>query len=246
MKRILRVADFFSGTHSWTKPYEALAGDDLEVRVFSIDNNPDYQGDTSVIGDFLELTAEDVIQHLGGPPDVIVASPPCTAFSVAALGHHWGRWPDGSNWMPKTDGAKIGMKLSQHTLRLIEELDPHWFWIENPRGGMRKMPWMQSLHRETVWYCRYGPTQGILRAKPTDLWGEWPTTWTPRPPCKNGNPECDHVRAPRGAKTGTQGLKGNAARSMLPIELTTEIAEAVVKAFSSGEHEQEKIRRTLQ
>ena len=86
------------------------AGDDLEVRVFSIDNNPAYQGDTSVIGDFLELTAEDVIQHLGASPDVIVASS-APARVLAALSRHHSRWPDGSNWMPKTDGAKIGMEL---------------------------------------------------------------------------------------------------------------------------------------
>ena len=27
--------------------------------------------------------------------------------------------------------------------------------------------------------------------------------------CKNNNPECNHIRAPRGSKTGTQGRNIN-------------------------------------
>lgn len=230
---ILRVADFFSGTHSWTKPFEQMVKDGRigELRVYSVDNNPRYTDTTTAIKDFLSVTREEVIDHLGGRPDVILASPPCTTFSVASLGHHWGRWPDGSNWRPKTSAAVVGKALSKHTLDLIEQLAPRFFWIENPRGGMRKMPWMEHLQRETVWFCQYGPTKGVLRAKPTDLWGVWPASWKPRAQCKNGNPECDHERAPRGAKTGTQGLKNNADRSMIPQELTTEIAEAVLQAL---------------
>mgnify|MGYP003328916231 FL=1 len=47
--------------------------------------------------------------------------------------------------------------------------------------------------------------------------------WIPRPMCKNGNPNCDHVAAPRGSQTGTQGLKGNYERSIVPSELCREI-----------------------
>ena len=44
-----------------------------------------------------------------------------------------------------------------------------------------------------------------------------------KPMCKNGDP-C-HVRAPRGAKTGTQGLKGSKERSVIPPELCRHIVE---------------------
>jgi hypothetical protein len=60
--------------------------------------------------------------------------------------------------------------------------------------------------------------------KPTDLWGYIPK-WTPRQPCKNGMP-C-HIAAPRGSKTGTQGLKGSKERSMVPYELGKEILESI-------------------
>jgi len=227
MQSPLLIADFFSGLHSWTKPYDEIDGD---FRIFSIDNNPDYADHTTMIADFLTLTADDVIQALGGSPDVIYASPPCTTFSVASMGRHWG---GGSKaYIPKTEAARIGIALLNHTMKLIHELNPTFYWVENPRGVMRKMPVMQAENRETVWFCRYGPTHGVLRAKPTDLWGRWPDEWLPRPPCKNGNPECDHERAPRGAKTGTQGLKGNAIRSLIPIELTREVAHAVIKHYN--------------
>lgn len=56
--------------------------------------------------------------------------------------------------------------------------------------------------------------------KPTDLWGEVPG-WKPRPMCHNGN--ADHEAAPRGAKTGTQGIKGAAERAIVPWQLWEEI-----------------------
>ena len=39
--------------------------------------------------------------------------------------------------------------------------------------------------------------------------------------CKNGN--LCHISAPRGSKTGTQGLKGNMERSVVPRDLCLEI-----------------------
>ena len=75
---------------------------------------------------------------------------------------------------------------------------------------------MQGFIRHTVTYCQYGDE----RMKPTDIWtnAEW---WKPRPMCKNGMP-C-HVAAPRGSKTGTQGLKGSVHRGVIPPALFEEI-----------------------
>lgn len=56
--------------------------------------------------------------------------------------------------------------------------------------------------------------------KPTDIWTN-ATWWTPRPVCKNGMP-C-HIAAPRGSKTGTQGVKGYKDRSRIPEALFEEI-----------------------
>lgn len=231
MTEELRICDFFSGLHSWTEP---LKDKDIKTRVFSIDNNPNYAHDTTVIGDFLSLTPDDVRAFFGGKnPHVIVASPPCTTFSIASCFHHWfPPNPITDERIPRSEAAVIGLKLLNHLLYLIEELKPKYYFFENPRGLMRKMDCLKGLRRETVWYCQYGKTAGVLRAKPTDIWTNC-DHWIPRPVCKNGNPNCEHVRAKRGAKTGTQGMKGNAARSLIPFELCDEIAKAYIQGVYS-------------
>ena len=77
---------------------------------------------------------------------------------------------------------------------------------------MRKF--MPENNRQTVTYCQYGDT----RMKPTDLWINF--NWIGKR-CKNGD-KC-HVSAPRGSKTGTQGLKGAKERSVIPPKLCIEI-----------------------
>src|SRR3990167_3554246 len=58
---------------------------------------------------------------------------------------------------------------------------------ENPRGVLRKMPFMKDFIRHTVSYCQYGDN----RMKPTDIWTN-ALFWKPKPICKNGSP-CDHL-----------------------------------------------------
>ena len=41
--------------------------------------------------------------------------------------------------------------------------------------------------------------------KPTTIWTN-KQGFIPKK-CKNNNPNCNHIRAPRGSKTGTQGIK---------------------------------------
>jgi hypothetical protein len=147
-------------------------------------------------------------------PDIIWASPPCTTFSVASIGHHW---TGGSRaYVPKTKEAEVGKAIAMKTKAIIQHFNPSFFFIENPRGLLRKMDFMQDMVRHTVTYCQYGDT----RMKPTDIWTN-STRWTPRPVCRNGDP-C-HVAAPRGARTGTQGLKGAYNRSKVPEQLCREI-----------------------
>lgn len=78
------------------------------------------------------------------------------------------------------------------------------------------MNFMKDLPRYTVTYCQYGDS----RMKPTDIWTNHPEP-NFKPMCKNGMP-C-HVSAPRGSKTGTQGLKGSVERSKIPTELCDHI-----------------------
>ena len=172
-------------------------------------------GGIDTVGNLLHIPIE---YWVAMKPDVIHASPPCTSFSVASIGHHWtgGR----GAYIPKTTGAYIGLALMHRTLEIIEACQPKVWFIENPRGLMRKMEAMTRLPiRHTITYCQYGDT----RMKPTDVWTNC-ATWKPRPMCKNGA-TC-HEAAPRGARTGTQGLKGAHDRSVIPHDLCLEMMRA--------------------
>ena len=155
------------------------------------------------------MTIEDL-----GSYDFVWASVPCETWSVASIGHHWN-----VDNTPKTKEAEYMVELVKHTIMLLKKSGAIWI-IENPRGKLRKMPFMQDFQRTTVTYCQYGDT----RMKPTDLWGSV-AGWNPKPICKNGSP-C-HTSAPRGSRTGTQGMKNYAEKSIVPFGLWKEILEAI-------------------
>lgn len=178
----------------------------------TLDIEPHF--DCTITADILTQSAASL-----GDFDFVWASPPCETFSVASIGHHWG---GGSRqYQPKTAHAVLSQKIVEHTKALLLEMKPRKGWLmENPRGVLRKLPCVAGLPRVTVTYCRYGDT----RMKPTDLWGSVPHR-TPRPMCHNGN--SDHEAAPRGAKTGTQGIKGAAERAIVPWELWNDLLCAI-------------------
>jgi len=153
-------------------------------------------------------------------PDVIWASPPCTGFSVAAIGHHWSGGKGA--YIPKTDTAKLGIELVIKTIEIVEHFQPKYWFMENPRGVLRKLEVVKDLPRKSVTYCQYGDE----RMKPTDIWTN-SDVWVPRPMCKNGDP-C-HVAAPRGSRTGTQGRANAYERSKIPDELCLEILKSCIK-----------------
>lgn len=183
--------------------------------VFSIEWDKRFEN-IDLYADIGRITADDILKNFGRP-DVIWASPDCTTYSIAAISHHRRKEDDG-NLAPVSEYAKFCDGVNQHVLKLIRELNPQYWFIENPRGGLRKMRFMKDLPRYTLTYCQYGDT----RMKPTDIFTNHPN---PRfkPPCHNGDP-C-HVAAPRGAKTGTQGLNGHIERSIIPDKLCDHIVE---------------------
>ena len=177
----------------------------------TLDYVPEFN--CTITADIFDMTAEKF-----GYFDFVWASPPCEAFSVAAMGHHWGG--GARAYLPKTPHAELSQGLVIHTLQIIRAMKPKAFIIENPRGVLRKLPFMKTLPRTTITYCQYGDKN----MKPTDLWGFVPG-WSPRPMCKNGR-KC-HESAPRGAKTGVQGLSGAAERAVVPLDLWCEILDAL-------------------
>ncbi len=215
----MKILELFAGSRSIGKVAEELGHE-----VFSVDWN-DFDGVDLQI-DIEKLTIDDVPFI----PDMIWASPDCTTYSIAAISTH-----RAFRILPKTDYAFECDKVNIHFLDLIDkwcDINPDmYYFIENPRGMMRHMPFMQKHNRHTVWYCQYGDD----RAKPTDIWTN-STLWTPRPECRNykydkdGNiidRHCHHASARRGAKTGTQGRGCSYTRSQIPTQLCEEILGSI-------------------
>ena len=206
---ITKILELFAGTRSIGKAFEEKGHE-----VYSIEWDKNFD-DIDWYEDIGKINAQDILERFGRP-DVIWASPDCSTFSIAAISHHRRKNAETGNLDAVSDYAKICDEVDQNVLRLILALSPKYWFIENPRGGMRKMRWMQGLPRYTVTYCQYGDT----RMKPTDIWTNHPNPKF-KPMCKNGDP-C-HISAPRGAKTGTQGLKGSRERSVIPKMLCNHI-----------------------
>jgi hypothetical protein len=205
----MKIVELFAGSRSLGR-----AAEQLNHNVFSVDWEKYDKIDLAI--DVEEMTT-DMVPFI---PDMVWASPDCTTYTIAAISTH----RNGTE--PKTDYAKKCDKVNQHFISLIKEwllVNPDMrFFIENPRGMLRKMPFMQEFKRHTVWYCKYGDD----RAKPTDIWTN-SDEWIPRAMCHNGNKDCHHQSAPRGSKTGTQGRKGSYDRSRIPEPLCVEILKSI-------------------
>ena len=211
-----KLLELFAGSRSMGKAAERLG-----FETFAVDWKG-YEG-INLVTDIGTLKKEDI----PFVPDVVHASPDCATYAIAAISSHR------NGVEPKSDYAKKCDVVNKHFISLIKEwllINPDMvFFIENPRGMLRKMPFMQEFKRHTIWYCQYGDD----RAKPTDIWTN-STTWIPKPICRNGNKACHHQPAPRGSKTGTQGRKGSYERSRIPDLLCDELLKST---FMQGVNE---------
>lgn len=205
----MRVLDLFSGMGGWSRAFKDRGHDVTRVEL-----DPRYEAD--IHADILDIQPGENYSLLSREWDIILASPPCERFSIASRGIHWEWSEDG--FVPRTLEAVEATRLTMHTLYLLHALKPKAAIMENPRGLMRKI--LPIKPTRTVWYCRYGDT----RAKPTDLWAFGAAKqFYFEPECHNGNP--DHVAAPRGSKTGTQGRGNYWEKSLVPYGLSLAMCE---------------------
>lgn len=205
------VLELFSGTGRMAQAF-ANRG----ARAITVDT--DYPSTFKV--DVLSLSRERIIELCHGEPDVIWMGTPCQGFSVAAIGRNW----DNSTGvpLPKTASALKSMELARKCAEIVSWFPNAIYGIENPRGMLRKLHILSHLPRRTITFCAFGER----RMKPTDIWTNADFWITPEP-CKNGM-SC-HDAAPRGSKTGTQGLKNAYERAAYPMEFCRSFAEAVME-----------------
>ncbi len=207
----MKILELFAGSRSFSKVAEEFG-----YKTYTTDNQNFNKIDQ--ICDIFDFNIDKAINALNGYPDIVWASPPCTYFSVASIGHHWNQ-----DHTPKTKEAIHGVNIIKKTMQIIDEIYKHnedlIYIIENPRGKLRKLNLISPYTMKTVTYCQYGDN----RMKPTDIWTN--ANWLPKQICKNGD-SC-HQAAPRGSQTGTQGLKNDYEKSKVPRGLCFEILKQI-------------------
>lgn len=214
-----KILELFSGTEGISNAFRNRGWD-----AFTIDWDESFP--SSWHTDISKITVNDILTRFG-IPDVIWIGTDCTTYSVAAISKHRKQNKETGNLDPISEYAKFCDDMNWNVRKIVDELqklNPKliYFW-ENPRGGFRKMNFIKDLPRYTITYNKYLMDRPFeeRRMKPTDIFTNHPD---PKflPPSKNGDP--DHVAAPRGARTGTQGIKGAKLRSKYPEQLCEHIA----------------------
>lgn len=206
----MKILELYSGTECLSDAFRKRGH-----QCFTVDWDEKFPSSWHV--DISKITADDILERFGRP-DVIWVGTDCTTFSVAAISHHRRRNEETGSLEPISEYAKQCDETNKHVKKLIEELNPTYYFWENPRGGLRKMDYMQDYPRYTTTYCQYG----FPYMKPTDIWTNHPNP-NFKPACKNGDP-C-HEAAPRGSKSGLQKVDGKDKRSMYPNELCEHIVD---------------------
>jgi len=205
----MKVLELFSGTECISNAFRRKGHE-----CFTVDF--DEQFPSSLHIDIADLTAEMIIERFGYP-DVIFLGTDCRSYSVAAISHHRKKNLETGNLDPISDFAKRSDEINIHCKELIKQLNPKIQIWENPRGGLRKMWFMQDLKCQTTTYCQYG----FSYMKPTDFFSNIDLKL--KPPCKNGD-TC-HEKAVRGSQSGIQRLKNPVLKAMYPPLLCDHIVD---------------------
>ena len=212
-----RILDLFCGLGGFSQAFEA--SDRWAVTTVDIEG----RFDPDIEADVFDLRPSDFETEF----DVVLASPPCTMFSFAASRYE--RFVDGE---PQTPAAKDAVGLVYHTLGLIKALAPDYWFLENPRGHMRRF---LGTPTGFVTYCQYGE----VYQKPTDLWGNHPPM--AYHDCSPGD-DC-HVASESRDQQGDDH-PGNALprdpaeRAKVPQELSEQIRDACEAALDGEVAEQ--------
>lgn len=100
-----------------SKAFKTLGFDTLTVD-YNKDLHPDLVFDIGII------TPDDIVERLGGRPDVVWCSPDCTTFSVEAISRHRSKNPDTGALEPKSDYARLCDRIDRRLIRLLLTLAP--------------------------------------------------------------------------------------------------------------------------
>jgi len=229
--------DLFCGLGGFSAAFE----DSDRWDVTTVDIEPEFGPD--IVADVFDLRPSD----FGKEFDVVLASPPCTQFSLAASSLE--RFVDGE---PQTDDAADAVALAYHTLGLVRGLSPDYWFVENPQGFMRQVIGDPAGR---VTYCQYGTDY----MKPTDLWGEHPPGFSYLS-CSYGDAchayntdqehggkgNCEVMDKSRSASQQTTSGSNAAERAKVPYQLSESIRDACEAALDGDALEDAEISHWIE
>lgn len=226
--KFMKMIELFSGMGDISKSFIDEGGESYRVDWSS-------KIEAELHQDVSKMTVEDVISLCNGIPDVVWASPQCTTYSIATHCHR--TLIEGL--VPKTELAKHDDKVNIHLWNLIDQLlalGTRYYFVENPRGRMRHMPFVKDRTRYTLTYCSYGKkgnangyTEQYIM-KPTDIWTNYPNPQF-LPPCNTKNPPHLH------GYWGKAQKRDYLSRGQMPRELTSHIANLLIKKDPAHEEQ---------
>lgn len=195
--------DLFSGLGGFSAAFR-----DRGWYVFTVDIEDRFEA--TQIENIMDIES----RHLPHRADVVLMSPPCNCFSIASVSSHWNK-----DKTPK-DSAKQAIGYVEKSLWLKDQLNPKFWILENPRGMLK------NVFGEPVLKF-YQAMFGTSGQKATHFWGNMPKSFIDYVTEQQELQFFDWEPAPRGSKTGTQGLKDSALRAKIPYELSLKLCKAI-------------------
>src|SRR5271155_6067067 len=98
-----QTVELFCGKKSFS-----MVARQIGYRTWTCDLDPAHEPD--VVADILSITSDELPAGI----DTLWASPPCEAFSVAAIGKNWNR-----DYSPKHQRAVVAQRIVGKTLDLV-------------------------------------------------------------------------------------------------------------------------------
>lgn len=219
----MKVLELFCGTAHISKEFASRGHE-----TFTVDW--DTRHNPTLTADIGTLTVQQVIDLCGGRPDMIWAAPDCTTFSMMAMWKHRRKNYVTGEMDPISDYARRCDEIDRHVMKLILNLNPKVYIIENPCGGLRTMHYMRPMGSpQLTTYCQYGTLYGGEERqpcrKPTDFFSNFDLHL--KRPC-NVKDDC-HVHG----KQGIVAVKNRVLRSMYPDALVTHMVDEVENYLTS-------------
>lgn len=173
----MRVLDLFSGLGGFSQAFR-----DRGHEVVTVDIDAEFR--PSIRGDVRYLPIKR-----GAYFDVILASPPCDEFSKASM-----------PWHRDTANPDKGMELVHAAIRVINDINPQFWVIENVRGAIKYFKPVLGGYRKRCG-SRY-------------LWGVFPDF------------ECDHRKCYGKWRLPPSPMR-KALRSLIPYEISYNLCVSI-------------------